>query len=246
MAVPFPPLEPPPARVEFPSPRDLGDEDVAAVGGDFSPSTLLLAYRSGIFPWPNGRLVGWFSPDPRAIFPLERAHFSRSLVRTLRRRVLGRRPFVVTVDAAFQEVMRLSAETRPEGTWITPPLFRGYVKLHEMGWAHSVEVWLEGGESRELVGGIYGLSIGGLFAGESMFHLCTDASKVAFAHLVARLTAAGAELFDVQVPNEHLTSLGCVSLPRDAYLDRLANALDKPSCDWGALADVDPWRASGA
>lgn len=231
MTAPFPPIEPPPTPVNFPNPRLLGDEDIVAVGSDFSPGTLLAAYRAGIFPWPHDRIVAWFSPDPRAIYPLDadRApHWSRSLRRTLKRHILpDGAPFEVTVDAAFEDVMSHCGSTRPEGTWITTPLKRGYTLLHKMGWAHSVEVWVHDAmapRGRALVGGIYGVSIGGLFAGESMFHLRTDASKVAFASLVEALRAAGAVLFDVQVQNPHLTSLGCIEITRDDYLDRLALA----------------------
>ncbi len=227
--VPFPPVEPPPTGVEFPDPRALEDEDIVAVGSDFTPGTLLSAYRRGIFPWPHGRVVAWFSPDPRAVFPIEdEPHFSRSLRRTLRRGVLADgAPFTVTIDRAFDEVMRLCGETRPEGTWITPPLMRGYARLHRLGWAHSVEVWAHdgGAPAPTLAGGIYGVAVGKLFAGESMFHLRTDASKIAFASLVRALRAAGAEVFDVQVENPHLTSLGCVEIPRDAFLDRAARAV---------------------
>lgn len=226
--VPFPPIEPPATEVQFPDPRALEDEDVVAVGSDFTPGTLLAAYRSGIFPWPHGRVVAWFSPDPRAVFPLDgEPHFSRSLRRTLRRGVLGDAPFVVTLDRAFDDVMRLCGETRPEGTWITPPLMRGYARLHRLGWAHSVEVWVpaDDGDGVVLVGGIYGVAVGKLFAGESMFHLRTDASKVAFASLALALRDAGAEVFDVQVENPHLTSLGCVEIDRATFLDRAAHAV---------------------
>lgn len=215
---PHPPIEPPPTRVEFPDPRRAGRREIVAVGVDFSPGTLLSAYRRGIFPWPQSRsLVPWCSPDPRAIFPLEDPpHWSRSLRRTLRHH-----PFRVSADEAFERTMRACGSTRPEGTWITPEMLDGYGALHRLGWAHSVEVW----EGEQLVGGIYGVAIGGLFAGESMFHLRTDASKIAFATLVDRLRAGGFVLFDVQVMNDHLASLGCVEIRRAAYLDRLAKAL---------------------
>ncbi|HEY8079990.1 MAG TPA: leucyl/phenylalanyl-tRNA--protein transferase, partial [Labilithrix sp.] len=204
-AVPFPPIEPPAGRVRFPDPSRPKAPEVLAVGCDFSPSTLLTAYRGGIFPWPHGDakddgqpLVLWFSPDPRCIYPLEQEpHWSRSLRRTLRKN-----PYRVSIDEDFAGVMRRCGETRAKNTWIIPDLVAGYVKLHTLGWAHSVEVW----EGRELVGGIYGIAIGGLFAGESMFHTRTDASKIAFATLVARLRDAGYVLFDVQVENPHLTS----------------------------------------
>lgn len=196
----------------------------------------------------------WCSPDPRATFPLEgEPHWSRSLRRTLRLH-----PFRISVDEDFLGVIRACGETRAEGTWIIPDLVAGYHRLHELGWAHSVEVWerapseREGAESPErperpenaeasaapasasrgkevLVGGIYGLAIGGLFAGESMFHTRTDASKIAFASLVARLRLGGFTLFDVQVLNDHLVSLGCVEMPRAAYLRRLPDALARPA-----------------
>lgn len=200
---------------------------VLAMGCDFTAGTLLGAYRHGIFPWPHGDeddeagapLVLWFSPDPRCIFPLEREpHWSRSLRRTLRIH-----PYEVTVNRDFAGVIRMCGETRASGTWIIPELVRGYCELHRLGWAHSVEVW----EGTQLVGGIYGVAVGGLFAGESMFHTRTDASKIAFATLVSKLRHAGYALFDVQVTNPHLASLGCIEIPRRAYLDRLGNALSR-------------------
>lgn len=227
--VPFPPIEPPATRVRFPDPEQAPPHGVLAVGCDFSAGTLLRAYRSGIFPWPHGEdedeqgapLVLWFSPNPRCIFPIEREpHWSRSLRRTLRIH-----PYEVTVDQDFAGVMRLCGETRPRGTWIIPELMRGYRELHRLGWTHSVEVWEVTDGGRELVGGIYGLAIGGLFAGESMFHTRTDASKIAFATLATKLRSSGFVLFDVQVANSHLTSLGCIEIPRDDYLRRLREAL---------------------
>jgi leucyl/phenylalanyl-tRNA---protein transferase len=202
---------------------------VLAVGCDFNPGTLLLAYRSGIFPWPHGDdedergapLVLWFSPEPRCVFPLEdEPHWSRSLRRTLRIH-----PYEVTVDQDFAGVIRLCGETRADATWVIPELVRGYCELHRLGWAHSVEVWENVGDERELVGGIYGVAIGGLFAGESMFHTRTDTSKIAFAMLVAKLRAAGYVLFDAQVMNPHLASLGCIEVSRRDYLARLDDAL---------------------
>ncbi len=231
-APPFPPLEPRASRVRFPDPGRARAPEVLAFGCDFDPGTLLQAYRSGIFPWPHGGeeqegeggepLVLWFSPNPRAVFPLEEPpHWSRSLRRTLRHH-----PYEVTLDADFPQVIRMCGETRAKGTWIIPELVEGYIRLHELGWAHSVEVWERGeGGARTLVGGIYGLAIGGVFAGESMFHTRTDCSKIAFATLVEKLRAGGFVLFDVQVQNPHLASLGCVEIPRKDYLARLAEAL---------------------
>jgi leucyl/phenylalanyl-tRNA--protein transferase len=215
--------------VRFPEASRAPGHGVLAVGCDFSPGTLLRAYRGGIFPWPHGEdedeqgspLVLWFSPDPRCVFPIDvEPHWSRSLRRTLRIH-----PYEVTLDEDFASVMNLCGETRPAGTWIIPELVRGYRELHRLGWAHSVEVWEKRGDRRELVGGIYGVAIGGVFAGESMFHTRTDTSKIAFATLAGKLRTAGYVLFDVQVTNPHLASLGCVEIERDEYLARLRHAL---------------------
>ena len=228
MRVPFPPIEPPPTRVRFPDPARSRSPEVVAIGCDFHPGTLLLAYRSGIFPWPHGGeehdgapLVLWFSPDPRCIFPLDgELHWSRSLRRTLRIH-----PFEVTLDEDFDQVMHMCGATRAGNTWIIPELVEGYRELHRLGWAHSVEVWEKSASGeRTLVGGIYGVSIGGVFAGESMFHTRTDASKIAFATLATKLKTSGFTLFDVQVQNRHLASLGCIEIPRREYLARLAEA----------------------
>ena len=225
-----PPVEPPKTRVRFPDPRDAPSHGVVAVGCDFAPGTLLLAYRSGIFPWPHGEdqdehgapLVLWFSPEPRCIFELgPEPHWSRSLRRTLRHN-----PWEVTVDEDFEGVMRMCGETRANATWIIPELVRGYRELFALGWAHSVEIWERTSSGRVLVGGIYGVAVGGLFAGESMFYTRTDASKVAFATLVSKLRVSGYVLFDVQVVNPHLASLGCVEIPRASYLERLRNAAE--------------------
>jgi len=214
--------------VTFPDPARTRAPEVLAIGCDFQPGTLLTAYRSGIFPWPHGDakdpdegapLVLWFSPNPRCLFPIDEApHWSRSLRRTLKNH-----PYRVTLDEDFANVIRLCGETRGKNTWIIPELVAGYVELHRLGWAHSVEVW----EGTELVGGIYGVAIGGAFAGESMFHLRTDTSKIAFATLAEKLRAGGFALFDVQVQNPHLASLGCVEVPRAEYLRRLADAVPR-------------------
>lgn len=229
--MPYPPIEPPPTRVRFPDAERAPAHGVLAVGCDFGAGTLLAAYRSGIFPWPHGDelddsgapLVLWFSPEPRCIFELDREpHWSRSLRRTLRIH-----PYEVTIDHDFAGVMHMCGETRKGATWIIPELEEGYRELHRLGWAHSVEVWDASNGARELVGGIYGVAINGLFAGESMFHTRTDTSKIAFASLVAALRQAGYVLFDVQVKNAHLTSLGCVEIPRREYLARLRDALGR-------------------
>lgn len=227
------PIEPPATEVRFPNPRAI-PQDVIAVGTDFRPGTLLRAYREGIFPWPQGtgrgrrakEIVAWFSPDPRALRPLPATGafgWSRSL-----RRALRAHPFEITVDEAFEETILACGSERPGGTWISPPVIAGYTQLHALGWAHSLEVWEKHEEGRRLVGGIYGIAIGASFAGESMFHRRTDASKIAFATLAERLRYAGYEIFDAQVMNPHLESLGCVDVPRDEYLDRLAHAVTTP------------------
>ncbi len=217
---PFPPIEPPPVAAFFPDPRLLDTNEVAAVSRTMNPSVVLAAYRQGIFPWPaSPRVIPWVSPDPRAVFPLEAPlHWSRSLRRTLRGAA-----FRVTCDQAFREVITECGRDRRDGTWITPDVIATYTRLHALGWAHSVEVWAA--DDGTLAGGIYGMAIGGMFAGESMFHRRTDASKVAFAHLAERLLAHGFALFDVQVLTDHLASLGCVNVGRATFLDQLEKAL---------------------
>ena len=222
------PIEPPPSRFLFPDARrGVGPHGVVCVGGDFAPGTLLSAYRRGIFPWPvSGELVPWCSPDPRAVLPLDAPpHWSRSL-----RRAARVRPFHVTVDLAFREVMEACGD-REEGTWITPALADGYRELHRLGWAHSVEVWNR--ETGTLVGGIYGLAVGSLFAGESMFHRETDASKIAFVTLAERLFAAGFRFLDAQQMTSHLASLGCVDVPRTEFL-RWVKAASVEEREFGA------------
>jgi leucyl/phenylalanyl-tRNA--protein transferase len=201
----------------FPPVDEADDEGLLAIGGDLSPERLLLAYRSGIFPWfEEGLPVLWWSPDPRAIIELDELHVSRRLTRTLK----GNR-FRLTLDHAFERVMRGCAEARVEGTWITESMIEAYCKLHELGHAHSVEVWQDG----ELAGGIYGVSIGGFFAGESMFYHRRDASKVALVHLVGLLRNCGFRLFDVQILNEHTARFGGKEISRDEYLRRLRAAI---------------------
>ena len=200
----------------MPDPRLAPPHGLIAAGGDLEPGTLLAAYRCGIFPWPDeeGRLL-WWSPDPRGILPLEGFHESRSL-----RRLRRRRRFRITRDRACAEVIQACAD-RSGGTWITPAMIAAYVRLHELGWVHSVEVW-EGGI---LAGGVYGVAIGGLFAAESMFHRVRDASKIALAELVAWLQTRGFLLLDVQLLTPHLSSLGAAEIPRTEYIERLRGAL---------------------
>ena len=212
----------PPSRYRFPDPETgTGREGLVGVGADFAPGTMLAAYHQGIFPWPAPDLdvVVWCSPDPRAIFPLEeKPHWARSLVRARRKK-----PFKVTVDQAFAQVLEGCAD-RPEGTWITAELTKGYLRLHEMGWAHSLEVWNT--NTGALAGGIYGLALGAAFTAESMFHRETDASKVAFASLVELLRPTF-QIFDVEVLSPHLASLGCITVPRHEFLRRLKVALQE-------------------
>jgi leucyl/phenylalanyl-tRNA--protein transferase len=185
------------------------------VGADLEVGTLLAAYRAGLFPMPAGRRrIVWFSPDPRAVIPLDGLRVSRSLRRSRRR-------FEVRRDTAFSDVMvRCGDPRRPDG-WITPAFVRAYTRLHELGWAHSFETY----DGDDLVGGLYGVRIHGFFAGESMFHRATDASKVALVQLVDWLRDTGGQLLDVQWPTAHLASLGAVAIPRAEYLRRLATAV---------------------
>jgi leucyl/phenylalanyl-tRNA--protein transferase len=198
-------------------PEHAGPDGLVGVGGDLRPATLLLAYSDGVFPWFNeGDPILWWSPDPRAIIPLDGLHVSRSLARTLRS---GK--FRVTADQAFGAVIRACAEERDDGTWITPEMIDAYTELHRLGHAHSVEVWA----GDVLAGGIYGVAVGGLFAGESMFYRVTDGSKVALVALVERLRATGFTLFDVQMRTDHTTRMGAVEVPRAEYLDRVRAAV---------------------
>jgi leucyl/phenylalanyl-tRNA---protein transferase len=206
------PVEPPPSRWELPDPA-AGDDDVVAIGGDLEPGTVLDAYRRGLFPMRAEGLLAWWSPDPRGVIPLDGFHVSRSL-----RSVIPR--FDVSIDTAFEAVMRGCADPRRPHGWIDESFVTAYTHLHELGWAHSVETWHRG----ELVGGLYGLRIGGLFAGESMFHRVTGASKVACWATVELLRLDGAQLFDVQWTTPHLRTLGAVDVTRPEYLQLLASA----------------------
>ena len=197
---------------------DVREDGLVALGGRLDPETLISAYRAGVFPWSSDPVISWWSPDPRAIFDLETWKAHRTIGRSIRR---GGWHF--SVDRAFAEVMRACAapsEERPS-TWITDDFVRSYSELHRRGLAHSVEVW----EGEELVGGLYGVTIGGFFGGESMFHRATDASKAAVGFLIERLRAGGFSLCDAQVPTPHLARLGAVNISRDDYLGRLRRAL---------------------
>lgn len=204
-------------QLGFPDPRSADEDGLVAVGGDLSLARLLLAYRSGIFPWSVKPLT-WWSPDPRGIFELDRFHVSRSLARVLRQK-----RFEVTRDRAFREVIEGCAAPGPgrRTTWISREFIDAYTGLHAQGHAHSVECWREG----RLAGGIYGVAAGGLFAGESMFHRVDNASKVALFHLVQHLKERRFMLFDVQMITPLTRQLGAVEISRDDYLRRLASAL---------------------
>ncbi len=206
----------------LPEPGTADARGLVAIGGDLSVPRLLEAYRRGIFPWDVDP-VTWWSPDPRGIFEWDSLHRSRSLERTLRRQC-----FQVTFDQAFTAVMRGCAARAPGrySTWIHPAMITAYTNLHLCGHAHSVECW----QSGVLVGGIYGVAIGGLFAGESMFHRVGDASKVALVHLTDHLREKGFSLFDIQMVTPATQSLGATWIPRTEYLKRLAAAAAKSDC----------------
>jgi leucyl/phenylalanyl-tRNA--protein transferase len=204
----------------FPPVDKANREGLLAIGGDLAPERLLVAYRSGIFPWfEDGLPVLWWSPDPRAILEFDRLHVSRRLRRTLRQQ-----NFQITLDRCFEEVMRACGADRAEGTWITESMLDGYSTLHRQGHAHSVEVW----DGDFLVGGIYGVAVGAFFAAESMFYRRRDASKIALVHLVERLMRRGYVLLDLQILNDHTQRLGATEISRSQYLDRLQRAISLP------------------
>jgi leucyl/phenylalanyl-tRNA---protein transferase len=209
------PIEPAGNRWRLPAPVLADENGLCGVGADLAPGTLLAAYRNGIFPMPlRKKTLGWWSPDPRGIIPLDGLLVSRSLRRSCRR-------YEVRLDTRFREVIEQCGDPhRPHG-WITPQFIDAYEELHKLGWAHCVESYLDG----RLVGGLYGVRINRLFAGESMFTSATDASKVALVALVDWLTESGATLLDVQWTTPHLVSLGAVDVARSAYLELLADAI---------------------
>ena len=217
-----------PSRFDLPDPRK-SEGDVVAVGGDLSPGTILQAYRKGMFPMhlPDGHL-GWWSPIERAVIPLHGLHISRSLRQSSRR-------YMLTVDEDFPGVVEGCSYPERDGFWITPEFVEAYLELHRLGWAHSIEVW---DTDQKLVGGLYGLAIGGLFAGESMFHLARDASKVALVRLVVLMNQEGGRLLDVQWLTPHLESMGAKVIGRDAYLDELEEALQIEGPFSGSTSDV--------
>lgn len=218
-------------ELAFPAPKYADEESgLLAVGGDLRPERLLLAYANGIFPWPHrGMPLLWFSPDPRMVLPVEELHVSRRLRRTIRSR-----RFEVRLDTAFRQVIEACASIprrHERGTWITADIVEAYTKLHTLGLAHSAESWVDG----ELAGGLYGISLGRVFIGESMFAQVSDASKVAFVTLVHQLQFWEFDLVDGQVYTEHLARFGAREWPRVEYLSALHEALKRPTIH-------GPWR----
>jgi len=214
----------------FPPPRLADPNGILAVGGDLAPDRLLLAYEQGIFPWyEEGLPIIWHSPDPRMVLLCSELRVNRSL-----RKALRRDAFELTLDTAFREVvMRCREIARPgqDGTWITDEMAEAYITLHEQGYAHSAEAWRDG----ELVGGLYGVSLGAAFFGESMFATVSDASKVAFVRLVEQLSRWDIPLVDCQVHTEHLARFGATEWPRRVFLEALAPILERPT-------RRGPWR----
>jgi leucyl/phenylalanyl-tRNA---protein transferase len=204
----------------FPSPAEFLDGDLVALGGDLEPSTIINGYRRSIFPMKVtalGELLAWWSPDPRGILPLDRLRVTRSMRQSARR-------YQVRVDTCFEDVIRGCADPSRDDGWIDEEFIAAYTKLHALGWAHSVEVFDRDGQ---LAGGLYGVRIDGLFAGESMFHRGRDASKVALMALVDLMRASGMSLLDAQWCKPHLASLGAIAIPRPEYLARLFDAVAK-------------------
>jgi leucyl/phenylalanyl-tRNA--protein transferase len=203
----------------FPDPRLADGDGLLAVGGDLSEDRLLLAYRHGIFPWYDERTPPfWWSPDPRAVLPLDDLHVSRRLLQTIRRG-----GYELSWNREFRRVMTECQLGREGGSWIFVDMLDAYTRLHEHGHAHSIEAWRDG----ELVGGVYGVQIGALFAAESMFHRARDMSKIALVALARSLHAAGIEVFDVQYRTGHLAGFGAIEWPRDTYLERVASAVER-------------------
>lgn len=208
-------------ELRFPSPRLANADGLLAIGGDLSEQRLMLAYRMGIFPWySDGDPLLWWSPDPRLLLMPEDFHVSRSLKRAIRKQT-----FQITFDTAFEQVVDGCAARRPKsrGTWIVPEMARAYQRLHRAGVAHSVEAWRDG----VLAGGLYGVSLGGCFFGESMFSRAPDASKVAFEALIRFIRKRGFDLVDCQVTSSHLLKLGAKEVPRKTFLDMLEKSMSK-------------------
>jgi leucyl/phenylalanyl-tRNA--protein transferase len=228
-------------RLVFP-PVDLAEDGLLALGGDLRPERLLLGYTKGIFPWYAENLpILWHSPDPRMVMTTHDLIVQRSL-----RKAIRHRPYELAMDTAFADVLRGCAQVpRPNqnGTWLIPDMMTAYERLHELGFAHSIEAWKDG----ELVGGLYGVSLGAAFFGESMFARAPDASKIAFVASVRQLDAWGIHLVDCQVHTEHLQRFGAYEVPRAKYLEQLARALDAPTRRgrWQLELDLDRLAATG-
>jgi leucyl/phenylalanyl-tRNA--protein transferase len=221
-------------RLVFP-PVELADEGLLAVGGDLRPERLLLAYSQGIFPWYGKNLpILWHSPDPRMVLFPDELVVNRSLKKAMRRK-----PYELRLDTAFGEVLRGCADVpRPgqNGTWLIPDMVAAYTRMHELGFAHSAEAW----RGDELVGGLYGMSLGGCFYGESMFARAPDASKIVFVALVRQLVAWGMSIIDCQVHTEHLERFGAREIPRSEFLQHLHAALEQPTRRGAWTFDLDP------
>ena len=206
---------------EFPDLDEADESGLLAIGGDLSVDRLKLAYSKGIFPWyERGMPILWWSPDPRMVLFPDKMIISHSL-----KQIIKKQQFTVTIDTAFEKVIKNCAKTPRKGergTWITREMQHAYIDLHEAGFAHSAEAWLDG----ELVGGLYGVALGKAYFGESMFHHVTNASKVAFYHLVEKLTIWNFKIIDAQVYTNHLESLGGEMIPRSQYLQILEGALE--------------------
>lgn len=225
-----PPVEVPATAWRFPPVETADAHGIVGVGADLEPDTLLGAYRHGIFPMPiDKKHIGWWSPDPRGILELEDLRVTRSLRRSCRQ-------MTITVNRCFDTIIRECATQDRSGGWISPEFIAAYQRLHDLGWAHSIETW----SGTTLVGGLYGIQIGGLFAGESMFHRERDASKVALVGLVHALTSLGSTLLDVQWKTDHLASLGVIDIARPTYIARLATALETNAGWLGAMDTIDP------
>ena len=229
-------------RCEFP-PVHFAEDGIVALGGDLRPERLLLGYSRGIFPWYAENLpILWHSPDPRMVMTPGELVIQRSL-----RKSIKRNPYRLSMDTAFGEVLRgCASAARPgqQGTWLIPEMVAAYTKLHELGFAHSVEAWRDG----ELVGGLYGVSLGAAYFGESMFALAPDASKIAYAACVRQLEMWGIQLIDCQVHTAHLERFGAYEIPRPRYLELLSAALDEPTHRgrWRFDIDLDVFAATGA
>jgi len=212
-------------EIAFPDPRDANEDGLLAIDGDLSPDRIMLAYSLGIFPWFNeGSDVLWWSPNPRLVLDPQEFKLSKSLKRKVRQKNIS-----VFFDKDFEQVIENCAKTmrkNEEGTWITKDMQTAYIELHELGWAHSVEVY----EDNKMIGGLYGISLGKAFFGESMFFKKNDASKVALYYLCQELTKWGFHFIDAQVETDHLISLGAVRIDRDDFLDKLEKAQQSPTC----------------